>query len=66
MGIGAELIRELLALSSAAGVVKFTLEVRVSNETAQSVYKKFGFREAGYRRHYYEDNGEDAIIMWKE
>ncbi len=65
-GIAEKMIAELIARSSASGVARFTLEVRVSNEPAQKVYRKFGFTEAGYRRRFYEDNGEDAIIMWKE
>lgn len=40
-----------------------TLEVRKSNSGAQALYAKYGFREAGLRKKYYVDNGEDAIIM---
>jgi len=47
--------------------IKFiTLEVRVSNEKAQRIYERFGFKSLGERKHYYQDNGEDAIIMWTE
>ena len=42
-----------------------TLEVRASNIPAQNLYKKFGFNEEGLRKGYYQDNNEDAIIMWK-
>jgi ribosomal-protein-alanine N-acetyltransferase len=41
-----------------------TLEVRVSNESAQSLYEKYGFTRQGLRKRYYSDNGEDAHIMW--
>jgi ribosomal-protein-alanine N-acetyltransferase len=41
-----------------------TLEVRVSNLTAQSLYHKYGFTQYGVRKRYYSDNGEDAYIMW--
>jgi ribosomal-protein-alanine N-acetyltransferase len=41
-----------------------TLEVRVSNLIAQNLYRKFGFTQYGVRRRYYNDNGEDAYIMW--
>ena len=41
-----------------------TLEVRPSNAPALALYHHFGFTEAGRRKHYYSDNGEDAIIMW--
>ena len=43
-----------------------TLEVRVSNYTAQNLYRKYGFREAGVRHRYYSDNQEDALIMWTD
>ncbi len=41
-----------------------TLEVRKSNTTAQTLYKKYGFREIGTRKGYYSDNREDAVVMW--
>lgn len=41
-----------------------TLEVRVSNEAAQTLYRKYGFEIQGTRRNYYSDNNEDAYIMW--
>ena len=40
-----------------------TLEVRVSNHIAQSLYRKYGFEERGRRKSYYTDNREDAVIM---
>ncbi|MBN2239993.1 MAG: ribosomal protein S18-alanine N-acetyltransferase [Dehalococcoidales bacterium] len=40
-----------------------TLEVRVSNTGAQQLYLKYGFKQAGVRKHYYTDNREDAYIM---
>ena len=42
-----------------------TLEVRVSNEVAQALYRSFGFAPAGARKAYYADNGEDALVMWR-
>ena len=59
------ILDELFELATAKGAESFTLEVRVSNEPAINLYKGFGFREAGVRKGYYEDNGEDALIMWK-
>ena len=44
---------------------RYTLEVRRSNAQAIRVYERFGFRSAGLRRRYYQDNGEDALIMWR-
>ena len=42
-----------------------TLEVRRSNAGAIELYENFGFRAAGVRRRYYQDNGEDALVMWR-
>lgn len=48
-------------------LVKYiTLEVRVSNTPAISLYEKYGFRSLGTRKGYYQDNNEDALIMWTE
>ncbi len=44
---------------------QFTLEVRASNRGAIELYERDGFRTAGMRRRYYQDNGEDALIMWR-
>jgi len=44
---------------------QYTLEVRRSNGGAIELYDRFGFRAAGVRRRYYQDNGEDAVIMWR-
>ncbi len=41
-----------------------TLEVRISNKKAIHLYEKFGFNSLGYRKKYYQDNNEDALIMW--
>jgi [ribosomal protein S18]-alanine N-acetyltransferase len=45
---------------------RLTLEVRVSNLSAQALYRKYGLEIAGVRKRYYSDNGEDAYIMWSE
>jgi ribosomal-protein-alanine N-acetyltransferase len=44
---------------------QLTLEVRRSNAGAIELYEGFGFRAAGVRRRYYQDNGEDALVMWR-
>ncbi len=44
---------------------RYTLEVRRSNNVAIHLYEREGFRAAGIRRRYYQDNGEDALIMWR-
>ncbi|WP_265446400.1 ribosomal protein S18-alanine N-acetyltransferase [Acetivibrio straminisolvens] len=65
-GVGSRLVEKLVSIAKEQGIVKMTLEVRKSNAAAQSLYFKYGFREQGCRKGYYSDNGEDAIIMWKE
>jgi [ribosomal protein S18]-alanine N-acetyltransferase len=44
---------------------RYTLEVRESNRAAIGLYERFGFLGAGLRRRYYQDNGENALIMWR-
>lgn len=63
-GIGTGLLQELFRLTGGART-HYTLEVRVSNEAAIATYESNGFRSAGARPHYYIDNGEDALIMWR-
>jgi ribosomal-protein-alanine N-acetyltransferase len=54
------------AMIERAGVdANYTLEVRVSNAGAITLYERYGFRSVGTRRRYYQDTGEDAIIMWR-
>lgn len=43
-----------------------TLEVRVSNMPAIKLYEKYGFKSLGTRKGYYQNNNEDALIMWTE
>jgi ribosomal-protein-alanine N-acetyltransferase len=44
------------------GARHLTLEVRLSNSSAQGLYELFGFAPVGRRKNYYKD--EDALIMW--
>ncbi|MEZ4705284.1 MAG: ribosomal protein S18-alanine N-acetyltransferase [Bdellovibrionota bacterium] len=44
-------------------VIESFLEVRVGNQNAQKLYRKFGYKKVGRRIHYYQDNGEDAWVM---
>jgi [ribosomal protein S18]-alanine N-acetyltransferase len=64
MGIASQLLAELYARVGDDGA-RFTLEVRRSNAVAIHLYEREGFRAAGIRRRYYQDNGEDALIMWR-
>jgi ribosomal-protein-alanine N-acetyltransferase len=61
-GVASRLISQLIA--EAGDELPFTLEVRVSNRDAIAMYEKLGFRSAGVRPRYYQDSGEDALIMW--
>jgi [ribosomal protein S18]-alanine N-acetyltransferase len=63
-GIGTALLSDLLRRIDGHGA-RFTLEVRESNVGAIELYKRFGFAPAGRRRRYYQDNGEDAVVMWR-
>ncbi len=63
-GIGATLLYSLITAAGDRGLERATLEVRVSNQAAISLYEKFGFKAAGRRRRYYRDNNEDALILW--
>ena len=62
--IGNKLMGRLISIAIEEHVVNITLEVRVSNEIARNLYKKFGFREVALRKFYYGD--EDAILMEKQ
>ena len=62
-GIGRKLTEALMQYISNLGAAYATLEVRVSNERAQRLYKSLGFVSVGKRKRYYEDNGEDAFLM---
>ena len=63
-GLGKILTAALIAAAWQDGAEAVTLEVRKSNVAAQTVYTQTGFTVSGVRPHYYEDNKEDAIIMW--
>lgn len=64
-GIGDSILKAMLDYCSSKEVKAMTLEVRASNTRAQNLYTKHGFIEEAIRKKYYEDNGEDAILMWK-
>ncbi|MEG4082891.1 ribosomal protein S18-alanine N-acetyltransferase [Microcoleus sp. POL10_C6] len=64
-GLGQALLLALLKSACDRQLERATLEVRDSNLAAVYLYKKFGFKEAGRRKRYYEDTGEDALVMWR-
>jgi len=65
-GIATMLLERLFELTAGDARRGYTLEVRISNATAISLYERLGFEARGIRRGYYTDNREDALIMWKE
>ena len=64
LGIATALLSELIERIQ-ENRARFTLEVRESNAGAIALYEGYGFRAAGRRRRYYQDNGEDAVVMWR-
>ena len=65
-GIATRLLERLIDLTRDDQRRGYTLEVRISNETAIHLYEKLGFEQRGVRRGYYTDNREDALIMWRD
>lgn len=65
MGVGDLIVKNLIKIAIKKEMIGLTLEVRVGNIAAQKLYKNNGFVEEGFRKNYYEDTNEDAIIMWK-
>jgi [ribosomal protein S18]-alanine N-acetyltransferase len=64
-GIATALLDALLERVDDGVTTQITLEVRPTNHPAIELYERFGFRSAGTRPRYYQDNGEDALIMWR-
>lgn len=64
--IGELILQKIIELGYKNEAKWFTLEVRASNFSAQNLYYKYGFKSLGLRRKYYQDNDEDAMIMWTE
>jgi ribosomal-protein-alanine N-acetyltransferase len=61
-GVGARLVNELIAHVQAVRGGSIFLEVRRSNQSARSLYRKAGFEETGLRKSYYADPPEDAVL----
>lgn len=62
--IGTRLVLALTHEAIEREARNLTLEVRMSNRGAQDLYRRFGFRPVGVRKGYYQETGEDALIMW--
>ena len=63
-GVASALLDELLGRIDDPQA-QLTLEVRPTNRGAITLYERFGFLVAGRRKRYYQDNGEDALLMWR-
>ena len=63
-GVGSRLMLRIARTAAEHGARHLTLEVRVTNERAQALYRKFGFAPAGVRKNYYVETNEDALVMW--
>ncbi len=64
--IATELLEHIFELCGQEKHRGYALEVRKSNRGAIKMYESFGFICTGLRKGYYSDNGEDALIMWKD
>jgi ribosomal-protein-alanine N-acetyltransferase len=64
--VGTRLLSHLAREAIKRGAKHLTLEVRVSNDPAQAMYRRFGFKPAGIRKNYYVETNEDALVMWAE
>jgi [ribosomal protein S18]-alanine N-acetyltransferase len=64
--IGTRILYELVSEGIRMGARAVSLEVRVSNFGAQRLYGQFGFRPVGIRKGYYQETGEDALVMWAD
>jgi ribosomal-protein-alanine N-acetyltransferase len=62
-GIGELLLIAMIDLAQELNARLLTLEVRVSNTSAQNLYQKYGFDQVDLRKSYYTDNKEDALVM---
>lgn len=65
-GIGELLLIASIELAMDRKATEVSLEARVSNHVAQSLYRKYGFEKMGIRKGYYTDDREDAVIMTTE
>ena len=64
-GVGSLLMERLILAAKTSEMIGLTLEVRAGNRAAMGLYHKYGFAAEGYRKNYYADTKEDAVIMWK-
>jgi ribosomal-protein-alanine N-acetyltransferase len=61
--VGSRMLLILLTEAIARGAEVLSLEVRVSNDAAKTMYEKFGFSVTSVRKGYYIETNEDAYVM---
>lgn len=64
-GIARKLLQDFMQIGKTKGVAAYTLEVRVSNQSAIRAYEACGFETECVRKEFYTSPKEDAFIMWK-
>ncbi|MCI9093789.1 MAG: ribosomal protein S18-alanine N-acetyltransferase [Coprobacillus sp.] len=64
-GLGRNMLETIIALTQKHGCEMMSLEVRISNDKAISLYESLGFHKETIRKNYYQDNQEDAYLMIK-
>jgi [ribosomal protein S18]-alanine N-acetyltransferase len=62
-GVGAALLEAVMAWAADRGARRLGLEVRASNAAALMLYRRRGFAEEGWRRGYFADPEEDALVL---
>ncbi|MBW4077162.1 MAG: ribosomal protein S18-alanine N-acetyltransferase [Acidobacteria bacterium] len=65
-GIASSLLDEALEDAKTRAITRATLEVATSNERAQQLYYRYGFKPVGVRKNYYERSHEDALVLWAQ
>lgn len=65
-GIASSLLDEALEDAKTRAITRATLEVATSNDRAQQLYYRYGFKPVGVRKNYYERSHEDALVLWAE
>lgn len=65
MSLGTKMLEFLMSEGAKLGITEYTLEMRRSNEAALKLYEKLGFKLEGIRPKYYQNNMEDALVLWK-
>ena len=64
--LGRYLLYGMMLKAREYGADRMTLEVRETNVRAQNLYYSFDFEKEGFRKRYYEDTGEGALLLWNQ